>query len=107
MEYYRPYWDETPDQDLIRHHQAVIFPLLHQRKIFANVDRFRLYDFQASSGGVDENVFAYSNHQDGRSALVVYHNKYAETAGWIKVRAIPCRKVARVILRRKPLTRSG
>ncbi|MBP7196347.1 MAG: alpha-amylase [Anaerolineaceae bacterium] len=88
MEYYRPYWDETPDQDLIRHHQAVIFPLLHQRKIFANVDRFRLYDFQASSGGVDENVFAYSNHQDGRSALVVYHNKYAETAGWIH-RSVP------------------
>jgi glycosidase len=83
MEYYRPYWDEFPDQDLIRHHQAVIFPLLHNRKIFANVNRFRLYDFHLSGGAVNEDVFAYTNHQDGQSALVVYHNKYAETSGWI------------------------
>ena len=83
MEYYRPYWDETPDQDLIRHHQAVIFPLLHNRKVFANVNRFRLFDFRHAGGAVNENVFAYTNHQDGQSALVVYHNKYAETSGWI------------------------
>ncbi len=84
MEYYRPYWDETPDQDLIRHHKAVIFPLLHRRKIFANVSRFRLYDFNVPNSGVNEDVFAYTNHQDGQSALVVYHNKFAETSGWIK-----------------------
>jgi len=84
MEYYRPYWDESPDQDLIRHHKAVIFPLLHRRKIFANVDRFRLYDFHTADGSVNEDVFAYTNHQDGQSALVVYHNKFAETSGWIK-----------------------
>ena len=83
MEYYRPYWDESPDQDLIRHHQAVIFPLLHQRKVFANVNRFRLYDFHLEGGAINEDVFAYTNHQDGQSALVVYHNKYAETSGWI------------------------
>jgi len=83
MEYYRPYWDESPDQDLIRHHQAVIFPLLHNRKVFANVNRFRLYDFHLAGESVNENVFAYTNHQDGQSALVVYHNKYAETSGWI------------------------
>ena len=87
MEYYRPYWDETPDQDLIRHHQAVIFPLLHRRKVFANVDRFRLYDFRMDGGAVNEDVFAYSNNQDGQSALVVYHNKFAETSGWIKTSA--------------------
>ncbi len=84
MEYYRPYWDESPDQDLIRHHQAVIFPLLHRRKVFANVSHFRLYDFHVEGGGVNEDVFAYTNHQDGQSALVIYHNKYAETAGWIQ-----------------------
>jgi len=83
MEYYRPYWDETPDQDLIRHHQAVIFPLLHHRKLFANVNRFRLYDFHVDGGAVNEDVFAYTNHQDGQSVLVVYHNKFAETSGWI------------------------
>ena len=83
MEYYRPYWDESPDQDLIRHHQAVIFPLLHRRKVFANVNRFRLYDFHVEGGAVNEDVFAYTNHQDGQSALVLYHNKYSETSGWI------------------------
>jgi len=57
MEYYRPYWDESPDQDLIRHHQAVIFPLLHNRKVFANVNRFRLYDFHLAGESVNENVF--------------------------------------------------
>ena len=87
MEYYRPYWDESPDQDLIRHHQAVIFPLLHRRKVFANVNRFRLYDFHVEGGGVNEDVFAYTNHQDGQSALVIYHNKYAETSGWIHTSA--------------------
>jgi len=87
MEYYRPYWDESPDQDLIRHHQAVIFPLLHKRKVFANVNRFRLFDFHLAGGAVNENVFAYTNHQDGQSALVVYHNKYAETSGWIHLSA--------------------
>jgi len=83
MEYYRPYWDESPDQDLIRHHQAVIFPLLHNRKVFANVNRFRLFDFHLEGGAVNEDVFAYTNHQDGQSALVIYHNKYAETSGWV------------------------
>ncbi len=87
MEYYRPYWDESPDQDLIRHHQAVIFPLLHRRKVFANVNRFRLYDFHVPGGAINEDVFAYTNYQDGQSALVVYHNKYAETSGWINTSA--------------------
>ncbi len=87
MEYYRPYWDESPDQDLIRHHQAVIFPLLHNRKVFANVNRFRLYDFHLAEGAVNENVFAYTNYKDGQSALVVYHNTYAETSGWIQTSA--------------------
>ncbi len=39
MEYYRPYWDETPpDQGLINHHASVIFPpLLHRRRLFAEL----------------------------------------------------------------------
>lgn len=83
MEYYRPYWDESPDQDLVRQHQRVIFPVLHRRRIFADVENFMLYDFYNSGGGVDENVFAYSNCKDGQAALVLYHNKYATTSGWI------------------------
>ncbi|HOO57863.1 MAG TPA: hypothetical protein PK273_01060, partial [Anaerolineaceae bacterium] len=36
------------------------------------------------SGSVDENVFAYSNTESGQAALVVYHNRYGSTSGWIK-----------------------
>lgn len=84
MEYYRPYWDETPDQALINHHASTIFPILHRRRTFAEVDNFRLYDFHSTDGYVDENVFAYSNYSNGQAAIVVYNNRFAETSGWIK-----------------------
>ncbi len=84
MEYYRPYWDETPDQGLVDHHASTIFPLLHRRKVFAEVENFRLYDFWSEGGFVDENVFAYSNFFQGHAALVVYNNRFGETSGWIK-----------------------
>ena len=84
MEYYRPYWDETPDYYLIHRHETDVFPLVHRRRVFANVDNFRLYDFYTPSGSVDENVFAYSNTEGGQAALVVYHNRYGSTSGWIK-----------------------
>jgi len=29
MEYYRPYWDETPDYYLIHRHETDVFPLVH------------------------------------------------------------------------------
>jgi len=84
MEYYRPYWDETPDMGLVEHHAATIFPILHRRKIFADVEDFRLYDFWSEGGFVDENVFAYSNFHRGHAALVVYNNRFGESSGWIK-----------------------
>ncbi|NLE83502.1 MAG: alpha-amylase [Chloroflexi bacterium] len=84
MEYYRPYLDETPDHGLVDHHARVIFPILHRRRLFAEVDNFRLYDFHSQGGDVDENVFAYSNLSNGQAALVVYNNRYGDTSGWIK-----------------------
>ena len=45
---------------------------------------FRLYDFGADGGGVDENVFAYSNGSGATRSLVLYHNRYGETPGWIR-----------------------
>ena len=84
MEYYRPYRDETPDQGLIDYHAKTIFPLLHRRKIFAEVENFRLYDFYSDAGHVDENVFAYSNAWQGQAALVIYNNRSGGTSGWIK-----------------------
>lgn len=87
MEFKRSYWNEPEDYDLVRRHEAEIFPLFHQRWIFSEVRNFRLFDFYRSDGSVDENVFAYSNGQLDKRGLIVYHNKYASTAGWINMSA--------------------
>jgi hypothetical protein len=84
MEYQRAYWNETPDWNLVRRHEAEIFPLMRKRHLFSEVEHFVLYDFYMQNGGVNENVFAYSNRSGDERALIVYHNKYEETAGWIK-----------------------
>ncbi|MFW6115785.1 MAG: alpha-amylase family glycosyl hydrolase [Chloroflexota bacterium] len=84
MEYRRAYWDERPDPDLVARHQREIFPLLHRRDLFAGVDDFLLYDFFTLEGHVNEDVFAYSNRVAGERALVLYHNRYAETRGWVR-----------------------
>jgi hypothetical protein len=72
---------------LIRGHEWKIFPILHRRYLFADVEQFFLYDFYGSDGGVDENVFAFSNVHNDERGLVLYHNRYADTAGWIKISA--------------------
>jgi len=84
MEYRRAYWDETPDQHLVRRHEQEIFPLLRKRYLFAEVEHFLLYDLFTPEGKVNEDVIVFSNRRDNERSLVVYHNKYAETAGWIK-----------------------
>ena len=84
MEYYRPYWEEEPDNYLVQRHEHDIFPILRRRILFAGVENFLLYDFHPGEGRVDENVFAYSNGVGGQRALVVYHNHYGVTRGWIK-----------------------
>ncbi|HEY3309483.1 MAG TPA: alpha-amylase family glycosyl hydrolase [Desulfuromonadaceae bacterium] len=83
MEYKRAYWDETPDEGLVRGHEMWIFPLLRRRWLFSGSENFALYDFYAGST-VDENVFAYSNRMGDQRALVLYHNCHASTAGWIR-----------------------
>lgn len=94
MEYRHAKWDESVDEGLVRGHEWRIFPLTHRRALFADVENFWLYDFfltQSGNGGtsgiVNEDVFAYSNRLGNERALVVYHNKYAETRGWIKTSA--------------------
>ena len=61
MEFRKPKWDETPNDGLIAGHDWKIFPLLHRRYLFADVENFFLYDLYTPHGHVDENVFAYSN----------------------------------------------
>ena len=87
MEYRRAYWDEQVDNWLVERHNQEIFPLLRKRYLFADVRDYRLYDFYTADGSVNENVFAYSNRAGGERALVVYHNKFAETSGWIRMSA--------------------
>ena len=84
MEYRRAYWDEQPDSHLVQRHEQEIFPLLHRRYLFAEVEHFHLYDFFAPEGHVNEDVFAYSNRSGDERALVIYHNKYASARGWVR-----------------------
>jgi len=84
MEFRRAKRDETPDDGLIRGHEWRIFPLLHRRYLFADVEQFLLFDFYTPNGSVDEEVFAYSNRFNDERGLIVYHNKFADTRGWIK-----------------------
>ncbi|HET9222427.1 MAG TPA: alpha-amylase, partial [Roseiflexaceae bacterium] len=87
MEYQRAYWEEAPDEWLIARHEREIFPLLHRRYLFAEVNDFLLYDFFMADGNVNEDVFAYSNRFGDERVLVVYHNRYADISGWIRLSA--------------------
>ena len=87
MEFRKPKWDETPDESLIAGHDWKIFPILHRRSLFADVEQFFLYDLFTPNGSVDENVFAYSNVHNDERGLVLYHNKFGDTKGWIKTSA--------------------
>jgi glycosidase len=84
MEYRRAYHDETPDGWLVDRHEREIFPLLHRRWLFAEVRDFLLYDVTTPDGGVNEDVFAYSNRVGRERALVVYNNRYAEAHGRVR-----------------------
>jgi hypothetical protein len=85
MEYRRAYYEERPDQWLVARHEREISPLLHRRGLFAEVREFLLYDFFTDDGWVNEDVYAYSNKLGDDRALVVYHNRYASTRGWIRM----------------------
>jgi glycosidase len=85
MEYKRAYWDEIPDAGLVERHEREIFPLLRRRRIFAEAENFLLYDFYTQAGYVNEDVFAYSNRSGDERALVLFHNRYADTRGWLRL----------------------
>ncbi|MDR1904747.1 MAG: alpha-amylase [Treponema sp.] len=83
MEYRRSYRDENPDQYLVDRHEREIFPLLKRRAVFSGSVSFRLYDLFTLDGGINENVFAYSNRLWDDRALVLFNNSYYQTSGWI------------------------
>ena len=86
MEYRRAYWEEPVDAHLVAAHERLIFPLLRRRWLFSGAEQFVLYDFW-SGDGVDENVFAYSNGAGTERGLVLFHNRFADTSGWIRTSA--------------------
>ncbi len=92
MEFRRATLDEHPDPWLLERHEREIFPLLHRRAWFAEAQDFLLYDLITSSGRVDEDVFAYSNGAGPERSLVVYHDRYGSTSGWIRDSAPYARK---------------
>ena len=85
MEFRKPLWDESPDPYLQERHRKEITPLLHRRSLFAGMENFLLYDFITPGGGVEENVLAYSNGSGSEHALVVAHNRFANTEGRIQI----------------------
>jgi len=87
MEFRRAQRDEPVDEGLEREHWRRIVPLLHGRSRFSGSKDFLLYDCRDASGRVNEDVIAYSNRDASGSALVLYHNRYAEARGRIRVSA--------------------
>ncbi len=87
MEYRRAYWDETVDMDLVRRHEAAIFPLMRKRYLFSGVENFAFYDFCTPEGHVNEDVFAFSNRAGRERAVILYNNRLTTTSGWIRVSA--------------------
>ena len=83
-EYRRAYYQETPDADLVERHERELFPILRRRRLFSQTQTFALHDFVAPEGHVEENVFAYTNRTGNTHTLVIYHNRYAETRGWVR-----------------------
>jgi glycosidase len=83
MEYRRAYWDERVDEEMVRRHEAEIFPLMRKRHLFSGATNFALYDFRSPQGGVDENVFAFSNRAGDERAVIIYNNAYSTAQGWI------------------------
>lgn len=92
MEYRRAYWDEYPDPYLVDRHAREISPLLQRRYLFAEVGNFLLYDYFMPNGQVNEDVFAFTNQSGSEHALVVYHNRFASTQGYINYSAAHVQK---------------
>ena len=99
MEYRRPRYEENPDVWQVERFERQIAPLLHRRALFAESSDFLLYDFYRTDGSVDENVFAYSNRRGDERAVIVYHNRYAETEGTLHHSAAYADKTAGGVVR--------
>ena len=87
MEFRRASRVEPTDDGLVAEHWRRISPLLHRRHLFSGARHFRLFDVFQGHGGVNEDVYAYSNREGDQRALVLVNNRYADAHGWIRMSA--------------------
>jgi glycosidase len=84
MEYTKAKWQENDDQGLVHAHYMRVFPLTRRRYLFAEVQNFWLFDLRGHDGGINENVYAFTNQYGNEHVLVVYNNSYYGAAGTLK-----------------------
>ena len=84
MEFHKSKWDEQENIDSIERHKKEIFPLLRKRHLFSDVEHFHLFDFTCENGNTNEDILVYSNEFEQNKSLVIFHNKYENTKGWIR-----------------------
>ena len=81
MEYRRAYWDEPPEPWLVERHEREIFPLLHRRAPVRRGRRLPALRLLHSPTAASTRTSSPTRTGAGdERALVVYHNRYAETA---------------------------
>ena len=83
MEYKKAYYDEIPDQNLVERHEREIFPLMRMRYLFSEAAFFLLYDLVDSYGGVNDNVFVWSNRAGNQHTLTACNNSFESASGRI------------------------
>lgn len=85
MEAARANHDEALDEGLYEYHEQVVFPLLRERERFSSTDAFHLFDHVRSDGGVNEDVYAFTNRApDGRRTLVLVNHGGQRAQGRIR-----------------------
>ncbi len=76
MEFRKPKWDEIPDEGLIGGHDWKIFPILHRRYLFADVENFFLYDLFTA------------RRRRGRKCLRLFQYVPAMSAAWSSITTV-------------------
>ena len=84
MEFAAPRSGEKRDEPFAHHHEAFIFPLMRQRHRFAAADDLQMLALQKDDGAVDENVLAFARGRGRDTLLVMVHNRFASTAGFLR-----------------------
>jgi hypothetical protein len=82
MEYRQAYLDEGADPALIADHERRIAPLLARRRVFADAERFRLYELEAR-GNAAEQVLVFSNGEGHDLHLVASNLGPASARGTV------------------------